>query len=149
MEAIIIAAIDKGNITKFKTFIQKDYIKKSFLLDDSYYYDAELSSKKLSQEFFNELKKIEPFGSGNPAPSFLFKDLKVIKYNILKEKHISCILKSQMGSSINSICFDAVNTQIGEHLQNYKRYFNVIAQINESFWNNKKFLQLVIKDLIL
>jgi len=142
-------SLSQKNLTKFKTFIQKDYIKKSFLLDDSYYYDAELSSNKLSQEFFNELKKIEPFGSGNPAPSFLFKDLKVIKYNILKEKHISCILKSQIGSSINSICFDAVNTQIGEHLQNYKRYLNVIAQINESFWNNKKFLQLVIKDLIL
>ena len=142
-------SLSQKNLTKLKTFIQKDYIKKSFLLDDSYYYDAELSSNKLSQEFFNELKKIEPFGSGNSAPSFLFKDLKVIKYNILKEKHILCILKSHIGSSINSICFDSINTQIGDHLQNYKKSFNVIGQINESFWNNKKFLQLVIKDLIL
>ena len=142
-------SLNEKNFLKFKTFIQKDYFKKSIHLDDSCYYDSELSSGRLSQEFFNDLKKIEPFGSGNPTPSFLFKDLKVIKYNILKEKHISCILKSRIGSSLNSICFDSINTQIGEHLQNYKKTFNVIAHINESFWNNKKFLQLVIKDLIL
>ena len=142
-------SLNEKNFSKFKDFIQKDFIKKSVLLDDSFYYDSELSSNKLRQEFLNDLKKIEPFGSGNPAPSFLLKDLKVIKFNILKDKHISCILKSRFGSSINSICFDSINTQIGEHLQNYKRSFNVIGQINESFWNNKKFLQLVIKDLIL
>ena len=142
-------SLNEKNFSKFKNFIQEDFIKKSVLLDDSFYYDSELSSNKLRQEFLNDLKKIEPFGSGNPAPSFLLKDLKVIKFNILKDKHISCILKSRFGSSINSICFDSINTQIGEHLQNYKRSFNVIGQINESFWNNKKFLQLVIKDLIL
>ena len=47
------------------------------------------------------------------------------------------------------ISFDSLNTQIGKHLINYKNYFNVIGYINENFWNNKKTLQLVIKDLIL
>ena len=142
-------SLNEKNFLKFKKFIKKDYLSKSILLDNSYYYDSELSSSRLSQEFFNDLKKIEPFGFGNPTPLFLFKDLKVIKYNILKEKHISCILKSRFGSSLNSICFDSINTQIGEHLQSYKKTLNVIGHINESFWNNKKFLQLVIKDLIL
>ena len=137
------------NFSKFKIFIQNDYIKKKVVFDKSYYYDSELSFHGLNQNFLNDLNKIEPFGTDNPTPTFLFKDLKVIKYSILKEKHFSCILKSRNGSSINSICFDSINTHIGEHFQNYKKYFNVIGQINENFWNNKKSLQLIIKDLIL
>ena len=142
-------SLHEKNFLNFKKFIQKDYKKKVKDLDNSFYYDAELSSYKLNQDFCNDLNKIEPFGTDNPTPTFLFKDLKVIKYRILKEKHISCILKSRAGSSINSISFDSINTQIGEYFLNYKKNFNVIGQINESFWNNKKSLQLIVKDLIL
>ncbi len=137
------------NFLNFKTFIQKDYLKKNVFLDSSYYYDSELSSYKLNQDFLNDLNIMEPFGTGNPAPTFLFKGLKVIKSRILKEKHISCILRSRTGSSINSICFNSINTKIGEYFLNYKKYFNVIAQINENFRNNKKSLQLIVKDLML
>ena len=65
------------------------------------------------------------------------------------KKHISCILKSKIGFSINSIYFNSLDTDIGENLLNNKNYFAVIGQINENFWNNKRSLQLVIKDLIL
>ena len=68
---------------------------------------------------------------------------------IHKKKYISCILKSTSGFSINSISFDSKDSNIGKHLISYKKNFNVIGQINESFWNNKKTLQLIIKDLIL
>ena len=42
-----------------------------------------------------------------------------------------------------------MNSKLGEYLLNYKKNFNVMGQINENFWNNKKTLQLIIKDLIL
>ena len=32
---------------------------------------------------------------------------------------------------------------------NYKDKFNVLGQINENIWNNKKTLQLIIRDVIL
>ena len=92
---------------------------------------------------------MEPFGNGNPLPTFLFKDLKISRSSLLKEKHISCVLKSKIGPSINSIAFDSYNSEIGKYLLNYKKRFSVIGQINENFWNNKKTLQLIIKDLIL
>ena len=104
---------------------------------------------ELNKNFFNEIKKIEPFGTGNPVPTFLFKDLKIIKTTILNNKHISSILKSKIGFSINSISFNSVNSKIGEYLLNYKKDLNVLGQVNENFWNNKKTLQLVIRDLII
>ena len=51
--------------------------------------------------------------------------------------------------SIKSISFNSVNSKIGEYLLNYKNNLNVLGQINENIWNNKKTLQLTIKDLIL
>ncbi|MDC1178512.1 hypothetical protein OAT26_04855 [Candidatus Pelagibacter sp.] len=42
-----------------------------------------------------------------------------------------------------------MNTKIAEHLLSYRKNINIIAQINENIWNNKKTLQLNIKDVFL
>ena len=79
----------------------------------------------------------------------MLRDLRIINPIILNNKHISAILKSQIGFSIKSISFNSINTKIGEYLMNYKNSINVIGQINENIWNNKKTLQLTIRDLIM
>ena len=79
----------------------------------------------------------------------MINNLKVIKLNIIKNKHLSVILKPDSGVSIKGICFDCLNTNIGHYLLSYKKKINIIAQINENIWNNKKTIQLNIKDLIL
>ena len=102
-----------------------------------------------SEDFYEDLKKLEPFGTGNPWSTFLLRNLIIIKTVILNNKHISVILKSKTGLSIKSISFNSINTKIGEHLINYKDTLNIIGQINENIWNNKKTLQLTIRDLFL
>ena len=86
---------------------------------------------------------------GNPLPTFLLKDLKVVKSTVLNDKHISSVLKSKVGFSIKCISYNSANNKVGEYLMNYKKTFNVLGQINENFWNNKKTLQLTIRDIIL
>ena len=142
-------SLKKEKLSDFINFINYDYSKKNILHNSTNKYECEVSSTSINKKFYEEIKKISPFGTGNPNPIFLFKEIKVVGYKILNNKHISCFLKSKTGISINSICFDSLNTQIGEHLLNNKKYFNVIGYINENIWNNKKTLQLVIKDLIL
>ena len=39
--------------------------------------------------------------------------------------------------------------KLGKYLLTYKKKINIIAQIHENNWNNKKTIQLNIKDLIL
>ena len=140
--------LKKDNLKIFKNFILKNILvmggSTNFTLD----YDAQISSLAFNKNFFDNIKKIEPFGTGNPVPTFLFKDLKIIKTTILNNKHISSILKSKKGFSINSISFNTVNSKIGEYLLNYKKDLNILGQISENFWNNKKTLQLVVRDLI-
>ncbi len=139
-------SLKKEDLSKFMSFIKTDYLQNSIL--NHFNYDSEVSCSALNNDFYADIKKIGPFGNGNPSPTFLFKDLKVIKSSILIKKHISCILKSKT-KSINSIAFDSLNKEIGNYLLSYKKKFHVIGQINENFWNNKKNLQLIIKDIIL
>ena len=141
--------LKKENFFHFEKYIANDFLKNSRILNSTYEYDAQISSTAFNGTFFDEIKKLEPFGNGNPLPTFLFKDFKVIKSTILKNKYISCILKSKVGPSMNSIFFNYLSSRIGVNLLNYKKYFTVIGQINENIWNNKKTLQLIIKDLIL
>ena len=141
--------LKKNNLKNFEDFILKDFVKVGFSSNYIFNYDAEISSLAFNKDFFDNLKKLEPFGNGNPIPTFLFKDLKIIKTSVLNNKHISSIFKSKIGFSINSICFNSVNNKIGEHLLNYKKNLNVLGQINENFWNNKRILQLVVRDLII
>jgi len=141
--------LKKDNLKIFKKFILKNFLDTCTSTNYTFNYDAEISSIAFNKDFFNDIKKIEPFGTGNPVPTFLFKDLKIIKTSILSNKHISAIFKSNIGFSINSISFNSVNTKVGDYLLNYKKNLNVLGQINENFWNNKNSLQLNIKDLIL
>jgi single-stranded-DNA-specific exonuclease len=141
--------LGKNKLKNFKDFIIKDFLNTGISTDYTFSYDAEVSSLAFNLDFYNDIRSLEPFGIGNPLPTFLFKDLKVIKATILAGKHISLILKTKMGFSINSISFNTVNTKLGEYLMNYKDKFNVLGQINENIWNNKKTLQLIIRDVIL
>jgi single-stranded-DNA-specific exonuclease len=141
--------LNKGNLKVFENYILEEFIKSNAVNDNIFSYESEISSFAFNQDFYDDIKKLEPFGTGNPVPTFLLKDLKIIKPKILNNKHISMILKSKTGFFIKSISFNSLNTKIGEYLVNYKNNLNVIGQINENIWNNKKALQLTIRDLIL
>jgi len=141
--------LKKSNLKDFENFILKDFSKTGASQNHTFLYDAEVSSLAFNLDFYDDIKKLEPFGTGNPTPTFLIKDLRVIKHIILDNKHISLILKSKTGFSIKSISFNSMNNKIGEYLLNYKNNLNVLGQINENIWNNKNTLQLTIRDLII
>ena len=103
----------------------------------------------IKNKLINDLNKLEPFGNYNFLPTFLINNLKIIKLDVIKNKHLSVILKPDTGVSIKGICFNCLNTNMGRYLLSYKKKINIIGQINENIWNNKKSIQLNIKDLIL
>ena len=141
--------LKQSNLKNFEDFILKDFSKSGASQNHTFLYDAEVSSLAFNVDFYDDIKKLEPFGTGNPTPTFFFKDLKVIKTTTLDDKHISLILKSKIGFSIKAIAFNVINTKISEYLLGYKNNLNVLGQINENIWNNKKILQLTIRDVIL
>ena len=141
--------LEKSNLKNFEDFILEDFSKSGALQHHTFLYDAEVSSLAFNIDFYADIKKLEPFGTGNPVPTFLLRDLKIIKTTVLDNKHISSILKSKTGFSIKSISFNSINNKVGEYLLNYKKNLNVLGQINENIWNNQKTLQLTIRDVVI
>ncbi|MDA9662278.1 single-stranded-DNA-specific exonuclease RecJ [Candidatus Pelagibacter sp.] len=141
--------LNKDNLKTFENYILEDFLKSNAINDNIFSYESEVSSLSFNQDFYDDIKKLEPFGTGNSVPTFLIKDLKIVNPILLNNKHVSTILKSKTGFSIKSISFNSINTKIGEYLMNYKNNVNVIGQINENIWNDKKALQLTIRDVIL
>ena len=141
--------LKKENLKNFKKHISEDFLKSKTINNHIFLYESEVSSSAFNQNFYDNIKKLGPFGTGNLVPTFLIKDLKIVKPVVLNNKHISVILKSRTRFSIKSISFNSINTKIGEYLMGYKNNVNVIGQINENIWNNKKALQLTIRDVII
>ena len=141
--------LNKTNLEDFENYILENFLKSSTVNTNVFSYESEVSSLAFNQDFYDNIKKLEPFGTGNSVPTFMIRDLRIIKPKVINNKHISAILKSKTGFSIKSISFNSINTKIGEHLISYINNINVIGQINENNWNNKKTLQLTIRDLVL
>jgi single-stranded-DNA-specific exonuclease len=141
--------LKKNNINLLDNFIQKDYIKKNSKMNNTSVYEGELSISAINLKFMKELNKLKPFGNFNHLPFFLIKNVNIIKTDIINNKHVLSIIKPDIGSSLKTICFNCTNNEIGKYLLSYKKKINIIAQIHENEWNNKKTIQLNIKDLIL
>jgi single-stranded-DNA-specific exonuclease len=141
-------SIKKDNLKLLDDYIQKDYSTKITSTEFLHKYDAEISATAINSRLMNEINKLGPFGNKNLQPVFLIKDVKFIRSKIIKDKHIAVIIKPNIGPSINSICFNSVNTDIGTYLLTYKKKINIIAILSENIWNNKKTIQLNIKDLV-
>jgi single-stranded-DNA-specific exonuclease len=141
--------IKKDNLKLLNNFIQNDYSKNVSVINNQIKYDMELSLSAINMKFIKDLNKLAPFGNFNFLPIFLIKNVKIIKLDIINNKHISAIIKPEIGKSIKTICFNCLNTKIGDHLLQYKKQINIITEIHENIWNNKKTIQLNIKDLIL
>ncbi|MDC0125373.1 single-stranded-DNA-specific exonuclease RecJ [Candidatus Pelagibacter sp.] len=142
-------SILKEKIKLLDEFIQNDYKQKVTSLNNSSIYEMEISPSTINKEFMSNINGLGPFGNYNFLPTFLIKDVKIIKTNIINNKHISAIIKPRAGSTIKSICFNCINSKISDYLLSYKKKINIIAQIQENIWNNKKTVQLNIKDIIL
>ena len=112
-------------------------------------YDMELSLSSINMKLIKDLEKLGPFGNFNFLPTILVKNVKIVKLNIINNKHISAIIKPDIGKSVKAICFNCLNNKIGDYLLNYKKSINIIALIHENVWNNKKSIQLNIVDLVL
>jgi len=136
---------------KFKTFVK--FINEQLILRKketrSKKYLSKIYLSAVNQSFCKELDLLEPYGPHNSKPLFLIENLKIIKSSILKNKYINCLVSSSSGKKINAISFSLIDSEISKILLNYKNNVDIIAEINLNFWNNKKFLQLNIQDIIL
>ena len=139
--------IEKNRFNEFKDYM--NFSHKKMINNNVKKYVSKLNLRAVNQNFYNELSLMEPFGSNNQNPVFLIENVTIAKSSIVKNKFVSCVLKSKINKSINAISFNLINSEISKYLLNYKKEIKILAQIKQNTWNNKKSLQLNILDVII
>ena len=143
-------SIKEEKIEEFKNFINKCFlkIKKDLKKNDEIFYDSILSPSALNETFYHEINSLSPFGSGNPEPRFVIENLEILKSSIVGEKHIKSVLGGDDGSTVKSVTFNAVNTNLESYLlANYRKKINILGKLSLNEWKGKKNVEFIIDDI--
>ena len=90
-------------------------------IENKIFIDSKITCTSLNENFYDELESISPFGQGNNNPYFILENVRNIKSNIIKNKHIRTILGTRDGKNITAICFNAIGTELENYLLSYKK----------------------------
>ena len=118
------------------------------ILFSKFEYFSKISLNALNKFFLSDLRTLEPYGEGNQSPLFLIENIKIVKTKILKNNLISCYLKNKSGKVFPAISFNLFESEISNQIINNKNELNLIVQLSENFWNNKKNIQIFIIDIL-
>ncbi len=107
--------------------------------------DSMIAFDKMNWDFLNHLEKLRPFGPGNPQPIFGGHEFPIVSWKRVgkDEKHLKLSL-GKKGSYFDGIAF-----QMAEKSQDVmdEGIVDVAFLLEANFWNGKKSIQLMIKDI--
>lgn len=101
--------------------------------------DAEVHPADITTELALELKRLEPFGAGNPEPVLMMRNLTVVERRVVGEGHVRLRL-SREKRSFTAIAFRMAEREIPGQID-----IAFFPEINE--WKGNSSVQLRIKDL--
>ena len=101
--------------------------------------DAEALPDDITPELARELKRLEPFGAGNPEPVLFMRALKVMEHRVVGDDHLRLRLAGR-GRHFNAIAFRLASRQVPGMVD-----IAFFPEMNE--WNGNSTLQLRVKDL--
>ena len=104
--------------------------------------DTELLFKTIDFNLVEALKKLEPFGTGNPAPVFLSKNISVDSVRTLASEHLKLQLSSS-GRKLTAVAWKFA----GNPLLQKDRVLDIAYAIEVNQWKGISNLQLNIKEV--
>jgi single-stranded-DNA-specific exonuclease len=101
--------------------------------------DAEAEPREVTKELALELKRLEPFGMGNPEPLLMMRALTVLEQRVVGEDHLRLRL-SRDGHTFNAIAFRMASRTVPATID-----IAFFPEMNQ--WNGSSTLQLRVKEL--
>lgn len=104
--------------------------------------DTEISFADLTQNFYNLICQMEPFGPENMRPVFIAKNVQDTGYSkIAKELHIRFVVKQ------GTISFTGIGFNLADKFELLKKPVDLVFTLDENEWNGHVSLQLKVIDL--
>ena len=142
--------IDMDRIEEFKEFIIRKFKSINMNIADkkNYYFDTEIAPSAVNLDFFEKVNILAPFGSGNIEPRFLIQNLKVVNSKIVGEKHIKSVLVGSDSSTIKTISFNSVGTNLWPYLlKKNTKSFSIVGKLSLNEWRGQKNVEFIIDDI--
>jgi single-stranded-DNA-specific exonuclease len=106
--------------------------------------DAELPIEDLTFELIAELQTLEPYGAGNPRPTFLARNLCILaEPRLIGERHLKFTVAGPKRRPLETIWWNGAE----EKETSIKNGAEMAYTVETSNWTGETFLQLSIQDL--
>jgi single-stranded-DNA-specific exonuclease len=107
--------------------------------------DYELSFNDISEDFIDKIESLNPFGTGNPEPIFMARNVSVVSSKIVGKHHRRMLLKQSEGNSGNTFQAIHFNANTGSSIK--KRLNRIAFRLRWNWWNGRKTAQIVIEEI--
>src|SRR6266850_476514 len=105
--------------------------------------DAELAAEDISFELVAELQKLEPYGAGNPRPTFLARNLCILtEPRLIGQRHLKLCVAGPEGRPLETIWWNGAEQSIA-----IRSGIDMAYTIETSKWSGETFLQLSVTDM--
>ena len=104
--------------------------------------DAEVPLSAFTGDTFNLLQQLEPFGQGNPQPTFLTRQVQVVDLHNFgnQSQHLELKLKQR------DITWKAVSFNSQKAPNAIPSYIDIVYKVEKSFWGSEEVLDLSLLD---
>lgn len=104
--------------------------------------DAELSLSAFAKGVFEDMRQLEPYGMGNPAPVFLSRKVEVVEQRLVgnQNDHIKLKLKQ------DGVVWDTMGFRLGSYMGELSRHIDVVYSVEVDNYNGKGQLRLNLLD---
>lgn len=146
--------IEEARIEEFRTFLQERFARAVAEHGQRVVkVDAVIRLSAIDEALIEDIDQVAPFGMGNAEPKFLITDVRIARVDVLKGKHLRCIVSSTQMSgssqSVKAMAFNEVGTPLGDSLQQgYGHTLALIAKVKLNQWQGKQSVQLIIEDVL-
>lgn len=107
--------------------------------------DLEMKFADIDYPLVKKIEEFEPFGNGNPNPSFLTKRVEIVNVRSVGAKRNHLKLKLKKGNKV----FDAIGFEMVDSMKdvNMKEKFDIVYSLELNRWNNDINIELKLKDM--
>ncbi len=110
--------------------------------------DCAVSPSAINENFAEEMKLLEPYGTDNPEPQIMLSGVRFGWAQLVGSGHVKCTLLSSAGDKLPAIAFRAADNAIGQAmLKNNGEVFDVVGHVRCDSWQGRKRVQMLINDI--
>ena len=110
--------------------------------------DGALTVGAATTDLIEQLARIGPFGMGNAEPRFAVANSRVVRADIVGQRHVRCVLADDGGGRLNAIAFRSTDKPLGRTLLEARgRPLHVAGHLRVDSWRGRDRVQLMIDDV--